>query len=68
MFEWFGIYVNDNEIVSAKEFLDQKCLAHSNLKVERDGKLVQVDPPPVSPNVKLGVSAQCQGSEVLEKY
>lgn len=54
--------------MSAKEFLDQKCLAHSNLKVERDGKLVQVDPPPVSPNVKLGVSAQCQGSEVSKKY
>lgn len=52
--------------MSAKKFLDQKCLAQSNLKVEHDCKFASVDPPPVSPTVKHGVSTQ--DSKVSEIY
>lgn len=57
IFEWFRVDFNDVEIVSAKEFIDKKCLAQSSLKVEKDGNLVQVDPPPISLTVILGTSA-----------
>ena len=64
MFEWFGVSFAGEESVSAKEFLDVKFLAQSNLKLDKDGKLVVVEvsptPPPVSSVnvVDLGISAQ----------
>lgn len=54
IFEWFGVDFEGVESVSAKEFLDVKCLNQSNLKLEKYGTLSVVEvgppsPPPVQP-------------------
>ncbi|XP_017228645.1 uncharacterized protein LOC108203941 [Daucus carota subsp. sativus] len=54
VFEWFGVDLDGVESVTAKEFLDVKCLSQSNLKIEKDGSLSVVEvplptpPPPLS--------------------
>nr|XP_017225158.1 PREDICTED: uncharacterized protein LOC108201377 [Daucus carota subsp. sativus] len=64
VFEWFGVSFVDEETVTAKEFLDVKFLAQSNLKLDKDGNLVAVEIPPPPPPaqsvnvVDLGISAQ----------
>ena len=64
VFEWFGVSFVDEETVTAKEFLDVKFLAQSNLKLDKDGHLVVVEVPPPTPPaqsvnvVDLGISAQ----------
>ena len=63
VFEWFGVPFEDEETVSAKEFLDVKFLAQSNLKLDKDGNLVVVEIPVPSPVhsvgiVDLGISAK----------
>ena len=67
IFEWYGVSFDGVESVTAKEFLDVKCLAQSNLKVEKDGSLSVVEvpivpPPQVSPlpsaSVDLGIPAK----------
>ena len=63
VFEWFGVSFADEESVTAKEFLDVKFLAQSNLKLDKDGLLVVEVPSPPPPAqsvnvVDLGISAQ----------
>ena len=66
VFEWFGVNFDGAESIQAKEFLDLKCLAQSNLKIEKDGTLSAVEvpvspPPPVQSHaacVDLGISAK----------
>ncbi|KAL1803452.1 hypothetical protein ACET3Z_032099 [Daucus carota] len=64
VFEWFGVSFADEEVIVAKEFLDAKFLAQSNLKLDKDGQLVTVEVPPPPPTtqsvnvVDLGISAQ----------
>ena len=54
VFEWFGVDLDGVESVTAKEFLDVKCLSQSNLKIEKDGSLSVIEvplptpPPPIS--------------------
>ncbi|XP_017227470.1 uncharacterized protein LOC108203224 [Daucus carota subsp. sativus] len=54
VFEWFGVDLDGVESITAKEFLDVKCLSQSNLKIEKDGSLSIIEvplptpPPPLS--------------------
>ena len=67
IFEWYGVSLDGVESVTAKEFLDAKCLTQSNLKVEKDGSLSVVEVPVVptpqvsplpSASVDLGIPAK----------
>lgn len=57
IFEWYGVDLSEIESVFVKEFLDQKCLSQSNLKINKERMLVQVEPPPISPPPTAGPSS-----------
>lgn len=44
VFDGYGVELDEVESISAKESLDAKCLAQSNLKFNKEGILVQVEP------------------------
>lgn len=57
IFEWYGVDLSEIETIFVKEFSDQKCLSQSNLKINKNGMLVQVEPPPISPPPTAGPSS-----------
>lgn len=43
VFEWYGVDLLEESALVAKEFLDNKCLSQSSLRVEPDGTLIQLE-------------------------